>query len=361
MRGLLLLEEGTAFEGLSIGVAGEWVGEVVLNTAVVGYQEMMTDTANAGKILVLTYPLIGNYGVATRFNESARPWIGALIIREQSRIYSNWQAESALDQFLQDHNLLAVSEVDTRTLAVTIRDRGEMLGIVATNGTPVGELEKRLAQGMEKVTRDFISRISVDHLVEIPGDGTGPTIAVLDLGMHNSFLRQLKKVAGRILLLPYQTPSEAILDLKPDGLVVSNGPEDDVSLPEVLETVRGLVGKIPLLGISTGHQIICLALGGRRSRMKVGHHGTNHPVLPPSCFQGKITFQNHSWVVEEESLREIGGVDITLRNLNDGTVEEVECSSLQILGAQYYPVSPGFEEVNPLFLRFGRMVKEKGR
>jgi len=357
MRGILLLEEGTAFEGVSIGATGEWIGEVVLNTAVVGYQEMMTDTANAGKILVLTYPLIGNYGMATRFSESARPWIGSLIIREKSRIYSNWQAEFALSQFLDEHHLLALSEVDTRTLAVKIRDRGEMPGIVSTADTTKTELARKLKEGKERVPKDFISRISVSRVVEVAGSGSGLTLAVLDLGIHNGFLRQLKQLAGRILLLPYHTSPEAILELKPDGLIVSNGPEEDEALPRIVETVRHLLGKIPLLGISTGHEVICLALGGRRKRMKLGHRGANYPVLPPSSLRGQITFQNHSWVVEEESLQEIEGVTITLRNLNDDTVEEVEADSLRLLGVQYYPISPGLGEINPVFLRFRRMIK----
>lgn len=359
MNAVLLLEDGKVFEGISIGVPGERVGEVVLNTAVVGYQEMMTDTTNAGKILVLTYPLIGNYGIADRFNESERPWIGALIIKEESGIYSNWQAESSFGQFLKSHDLVAMSEVDTRTLAVRVRHGGEMLGIVSTNGGQPDELLKRLRDYRGQAKKDFIPQISVDRITEIAGNGSGPTIAILDLGIHNSFLRQLKNLGCRIRLLPYNTPSEAILGSKPNGLIVSNGPEEDEAIPRVVETVRSLLGKIPLLGISTGHEIICLALGGQVKKMKVGHHGANYPVISPSSFKGDITFQNHSWVVDEEILKGNPEVNITLRNLNDQSVEEIESPSLRILSTQYYPVSPGFDEIHPVFERFLRMIKDQ--
>ena len=322
MKGILLLEDGQAFEGISIGVPGERVGEVVLQTAVVGYQEMMTDTTNAGRILVLTYPLIGNYGIAERFNESTRPWIGALIIKEESRIYSNWQAESSFGQFLKRHDLLAMSGVDTRTLAVRVRDRGEMLGIVSTNGDQPEELLKRLKDHGGRARKDFIARISVSRITEIAGNGSGPIIAILDLGIHHGFLRQLKNLRCRVRLLPYKTPPKEILDSKPDGLIVSNGPEEDEAIPGVVETIRSLLGNIPLLGISTGHQIICLALGGQVKKMKMGHHGANYPVISPCSFQGDISFQNHSWVVDEETLRGNTEVDITLSNLNDQSVEE---------------------------------------
>jgi len=359
MKGIFLLEDGQRFEGVFMGKPEERAGEIMLNTAVVGYQEMMTDPANAGKILVLTYPLIGNYGMADRFNESGRCWIAALVIKEESRIFSNWQAKSSFGDFLSSQGVVAMSEVDTRTLAVKIRDQGEMFGILCRHGADKEELLKRLKEYKGKARRDLIRQISVKQITEIDGKDSGPEIAILDLGVTNSFLRPLRSLAGKIRLLPHDTDAQAILSLRPQGLIISNGPEEDEVIPQVVETVRKLIGKIPLLGVSTGHQITCLALGGELKRMKVGHHGANYPVISPSSFQGDITVQNHSWVADEESLQGRSDVRITLRNLNDRSVEEIESASLRILSAQYYPISPGIDEIHPVFERFMRMVQDR--
>jgi len=327
---------------------------------VVGYQELMTDPANAGKILVLTYPLIGNYGIAHRFNESSKCWIEALIIKEQSRIYSNWQGEEAFGNFLNKQGVAAMSELDTRTLAVRIRDGGEMFGIVSTGGGDRRELLRRLEDSKGKARRDFISAISVKGISETDGNGAaGPNIAILDLGITHNLLKQLRDLGCKIVLFPYSTDAEAILTLRPDGLIVSNGPEEDEAISLIAKTVHRLLGKIPLLGISTGHQIICLALGGKLKKMKVGHHGANYPVISPSSFKGDITFQNHSWVADEENFKGRSDVEITLRNLNDQSIEEIESRTLNILSVQYYPISPGFGETNPVFNRFLRMIKER--
>ena len=356
MSAILLLEDGTSFGGVSLGIPGERIGEVVLHTGVVGYQEMMTDPTNAGKILVFTYPLIGNYGIVDRFNESRRCWIESLVIKEQSRIYSNWEAKEDFPNFLKEQGLVAVGEVDTRTLAVKIRDDGQMLGIVSTEATQKGKLLKRLKAYKKNPHLDFIGKISVDQIFEFKGNGSGPLIAVLDLGVLNSFLEQLKALGCHILLLPYHAEANEILSLKPDGVIVSNGPEEDRALPRITETVRVLLGKIPLLGISTGHEIIALALGGKLKKMKVGHHGANYPVIPPSSYKGHITFQNHSLVVDEESIKGRSDLEVTLRNLNDQSIEEMESKPLRMISTQYYPVSPGAGEVHGVFRRFLAML-----
>jgi len=357
MKGIILLEDGSYFEGIPIGVAGERIGEVVLNTAVVGYQEIMTDPTNAGKILVLTYPLIGNYGVAKKFFESRRCWIEALIIKEESKMSSNWQAEDTFNNFLQKEHLVAVSEVDTRTLAVKIRDSGEMLGIVSTKEAKIGDLLKKIKDYKRDMKRDFIRNISVKKITEIKGNPSGAKIAVLDLGFLNSFLKQLESLGCTVTFLPYNTDAEEILGLKPDGLIISNGPEEDGAISGIVEVVKRLLGKIPLLGISLGHEIICLALGGRLKKLKVGHHGINYPVKLPSSYKGDITVQNHSLVVDEESIEGRNDITITLRNVNDNSIEEMESETLKFISTQYYPVSPGFDEVNGVFKRFIEMVE----
>ena len=366
MKGILVLEDGSYFEGISTGKAGERMGEVVLNTAVVGYQEIMTDPANAGKILVFTYPLIGNYGVAKKFSESKKCWIEALVIKEESKMYSNWQAEDSFNNFLKKERLVAISEVDTRTLAVKIRDSGQMLGIVSTlvplarKETKIADLVKKVKDYKKYMKRNFIANISRE-ITEIKGNTSGPKIAILDLGILNSFLEQLKTLGCNLTLLPYNTDADKILGLNPDGLIISNGPEEDEAISGIVEVVKKLIGKIPLLGISLGHEIISLALGGRLRKLKLGHRGVNYPVKPPSSYKGDITVQNHSFVVDEESIKDRKDINITLRNVNDNSIEEMESGPLKFISTQYYPVSPGFDEVNGVFKRFLNMIEKKER
>ena len=359
MKATLVMEDGSLFDGVSIGVAGETIGEVVLNTAVVGYQEMMTDPANAGKILVLTYPLIGNYGVAKKFNESARVWIAGLAIKEPTRIYSNWQAEGSFDDFLKREKVVATADVDTRTLAITIRDKGQMLGIISTRSSSKDELLKKLKQFKKNGKNDLISAISTMKAAEIKGKPSGAKVAVLDLGMPHSFMKQLKTLGCNITLLPYNTNAQAIRAMKPDGLVISTGPEGDVAITKAVAEVKALLGKVPMLGIGLGHEIIGLAIGAKLKKMKVGHHGVNYPVRGPDSFKGEITVQNHSFVVDEASIPKKAGVKITLRNINDKTIEEMESRTSKFISAQYSPASPGFEEVNPLFYRFLKLCAAK--
>ena len=359
MKGLLVLEDGSSFEGASIGVTGERIGEVIFNTSVVGYQEMMTDPSNAGKILVLTYPLIGNYGIAPKFNESKRCWIEALVVKEKSRISSNWQVEDTFDNFLKKEKLLALSEIDTRTLVVNIRDNGQMLGIISNEDTKKTDLMKKLKTHKKNIKKEFIKDISVKEITKINKNSSGAKIGILDLGMVNNFLKQLKSLGCNLTLLPYNTDADKILSLKFDGLIISNGPEEDEAIPEIVKVVQRILGKIPLLGISTGHEIIGLALGGKRTKMKLGHHGVNYPVRSSSSYKGDITVQNHSFIVDEDSIKDKKIITITLRHVNDNTIEEMESIPLQFISTQYYPVSPGFDEVHQVFKRFLRMTIAK--
>ncbi|MCM8782597.1 MAG: glutamine-hydrolyzing carbamoyl-phosphate synthase small subunit, partial [Candidatus Omnitrophica bacterium] len=361
VKAILVLEDGTFFEGVSIGVGGERIGEVILNTAVVGYQEMMTDPSNAGKILVLTYPLIGNYGVAAKFYESNKCWVEALVIKEQSRMYSNWQAEGAFDLFLKKERVVTISEVDTRTLAITIRDKGEMVGIISTENFQKDELLKKIKRYKKEKKKFYIKEISVKRPTEIKVPSSKLKIGVLDLGVLNDFIKQLKLLGCNITLLPYNTSYEKIISMKYDGFIISNGPEQDEAILNIVETVKTLLGKIPILGISTGHEVIGLALGGKLERMKVGHHGANYPVRGPNSYKGEITVQNHSFVVDENSIKNKKGVAITLRNINDNSIERMESKPLKFISVQYYPSSPGFEEVNETFIRFLNMISHNNK
>jgi len=352
MRSILMLEDGTCFEGMPIGPPGECTGPLMLHTAVVGYQEIMTDPANAGKILVFTYPLIGNYGVAGKFNESNRCWLAGVVVKEASSTYSNWQGEDTFANWLERQRVAGIGQVDTRALAVTIREKGEMWGIVSTADRSKDELRGGLQDHKSKTTKDFISQISVKEPTDLGRSASGPKIAVLDLGVLQGFLRQLEALGCNVVLLPYNTSAEAIVQLNPDGLIISNGPEEDEAIPGIVAVMKGVLGGIPTLGISIGHEIISLALGGQLRKMKAGHHGVNYPVKSVHSKRGDITVQNHSFVVEEPSLAPRDDVEITLRNVNDDSIEEIQSESLRFISAQYYPTSPGRGEVHDLFRRF---------
>lgn len=359
MKAILMLEDGHGFKGQALGATGERIGEVILNTSVVGYQEMMTDPANAGKILVLTYPLIGNYGVAPKFNESKKVWLSGLVIKEKSRIYSNWQARMSFDDFIKKHNLLAISEVDTRSLAVHLRHKGEMLGIISSKSFEAKELLSNLENFRKKRAESLLPRISTTNPKQLGHKKAKYKIAILDLGIANSIIRQLETLGLSIILLPYSILSAEVLRFKAQGLIISNGPEEDMGLKDVVINVKQLINKLPILGISTGHQILARALGAKVNKMKLGHRGVNYPIQNPASYKGEITVQNHSYVVDIDSLNKIKEIKITGFNLNDRSVEEMESKKLKIIGVQYEPVSPGFNEVNAVFKKFIKMITLK--
>jgi len=355
MKAILVLEDGHSFPGEAMGMAGERIGEVIFNTAVVGYQEMITDPANAGKILVLTYPLIGNYGCAAKFNESKKAWLSGLALKEKSNIFSNWQAKESLDDFVKKHDLLAIREIDTRALAVHLRHKGEMCGIISTTNFEPKELLLKIKAFRKNPAANLLPKISISKPIHL-GKTKAKKIAVLDLGVTNSIIRQLEILELSLTLLPYNSSPQEILRLKPHGLIISNGPEEDAGLEEVTANIKVLINRLPILGISTGHQILASALGAKIIKMKLGHHGVNYPMYNPASYKGEITVQNHSRVVDAESLSKIKNIKITGYNLNDRTVEEMESNKLKIIGTQYYPASPGFREVNSVFKRFVKML-----
>lgn len=357
MKAILMLEDGKSFSGESLGAKGETVGEVILNTAVVGYQEMMTDPANAGKILVLTYPLIGNYGVAPKFNESKKVWLSGLVIKEKSRIYSNWQAKNSFDNFVKAHNLLTLTGVDTRTLTVHLRQRGQMLGVISAESTDSKDLLLKIERFRKKTQASLLPEISVAKLTRLGSNKAKKKIAVLDLGITRSTIKQLEALGLSLLLLPYNTSAQEILRLKPHGLIISGGPEEDAGLEAVIDNVKSLINKLPILGIALGHQILGRALGAKLTKLKLGHRGVNYPIHSPASYKGEITSQNHSWVIDGDSLNKIKGVKITAFNLNDRSVEEIESKKFKLMGVQYNPVSPGFDEINSVFKKFMKILK----
>jgi carbamoyl-phosphate synthase small subunit len=359
MKAILMLEDGKSFVGEGLGVTGERVGEVIFNTAVVGYQEMITDPANAGKILVLTYPLIGNYGVAPKFNESKRAWLAGLVIKEKSRIYSNWQARMGLDVFLKEHKLVTIGGVDTRTLAVHLRQKGEMLGIISTKDFEAKELLGKINSFKKKPPETMLPKISVVRPSHTGKAKARYKIAILDLGITKSIIRQLETLGCSITLLPYNTCASEILRLKPKGLIISGGPEEDAGLKEIVHNIKPLIKRFPILGISTGHLVLAEALGAKLTKLKLGHRGVNYPIHNPASYKGEITVQNHAYVVDADSLSKLKTAKVTAYNLNDRTVEEIEGKKVKILGTQYYPASPGFNEVSPVLKKFMKMLTKE--
>jgi len=358
MKAILMLEDGTVFYGNGLGGIREITGEVFFNTSVVGYQELMTDPANAGKILVLTYPLIGNYGINPKFNESGRCWLAGMVIKEKSRIYSNWQAKEGFDEFINNQNLTVLSEVDTRSLTLHLRRYGQMRGIISIQSNTTKELLSKLKNSGNNGTVNFLSKVSVNKPTFLNRKKGGYKLAILDLGVTKSLLRQLDILGSSVCLFPYNTKPDEILNGKFQGLIISSGPEEDAGLKETVASVKGLIQRIPILGISTGHQVLSLALGCRLKKLKVGHHGVNYPLGRPNSLKAEITVQNHTYVVDEDSLSKIKDIKITGYNLNDKSVEEIESKKLKVIGIQYYPVSPGFDEVNDILKRFLKLSKE---
>ncbi len=359
MKAILMLEDGKSFVGKALpGVSEERIGEVFFNTAVVGYQELLTDPVNAGKILVFTYPLIGNYGVSLKFCESENVWPLAVVIKEKSRIYSNWQATKSFDDFTRENNLMVLAGIDTRYLASHLRQKGQILGIISQGCFEPKELLKKIEDYRNKPPRSFWQEASVKSITELgKPKPMQKRLALLDLGMAKSIRKQLEILGVHLTVFPFNVTSQEILKIKPHGLVISSGPEQDPEMAQVCQTVKNLVGKIPILGISCGHEILAGCLGAKVVKMKLGHHGVNYPVHNPASYKGEITTQNHSYMVDAESLSKIKDVKITAYNLNDRTVEEMESKKLRIIGVQYELKSPGFEEVNPVFNRFLKMLQ----
>lgn len=337
---MLILQNGKKFNGISIGSQGVKTGLVVLYTGVVGYQEVITDPANIGKIIVMTYPLIGNYGTNPKFNQSKNARCAGIIIKENSRISSNWQAKDDFSVFLKKEKVICLSEVDTRTLAVDIREEGEQLGIISDNNIKSPVFQK---------VRSYLKEISVNKITNV-FKGKGAKIAIIDIGVTNSLLWQLEKLNLDIWLVPYNIDAGELLKLKPNGIIIPNGPEEDSDLHIVENTIKNILGKIRILGISTGHLAIAKALGYKVKKMKTGHRGVNYPVISEGSFKGDITVQNHGYVIDENSLDK--NVKIAERNLNDKTIEKIYSNKLDFVSIQYCPESPGNGEINSVFNEF---------
>jgi len=379
MEALLALEDGRTFRGKSFGADGEVSGEIVFNTSLTGYQEILTDPSYAGQVVVLTYPLIGNYGVNSQDAESARPFAEGLVVREIAEIPSNWRQQSSLPDYLRQHNIVGISEIDTRALVRHIRTHGAMRCMISTRDLhPASLVSKTQGQPM-MVGQDLVKKVTCrdrypwqDSSFDLfPSRKRRPRntaakknalpfkVAAFDFGIKHNILRLLTDQGCELTVVPATTGASQILSLNPDGIFLSNGPGDPEPVSYAIDTVRQLLGKKPIFGICLGHQILGLALGGRTYKLKFGHRGGNHPVMRISTGQVEITAQNHGFAVDIDSLPK-SEIEITHVNLNDQTLEGFRHKSLPAFCVQYHPESsPGPHDSRYLFEAFKSMMLQQ--
>lgn len=354
MKAALVLADGTVFEGSSGGISGKVHGEVVFHTGVVGYQEILTDPVYAGQIVVLTYPLIGNYGVNDEDRESDSIWPQALIVREVSPIFSNFRATGSFPDFLKKNNTLWIKDVDTRALAIHLRDQGEMVGIMSTEGIDPDKLKKEVKSVSSPYQQDLVKSTSCKEIVE-DKDKLKYRLAIVDLGVQNSLLSQLRELNCSLIRVPASTPADKIIKLKPDGILITSGPGDPQQMGDLIGQVKVLLGKLPIFGVGLGHQVLAIAGGARTFRMKLGHRGVNLPVTEKGKGRSLITAQHHSFCVEEKSLPR--GVQVTHRHLNDGTVEGIEFEKIPAFSIQFYPGRDEFDRPSEYLQKFVRLME----
>ncbi len=361
----LVLNDGTVYEGRPLGAEGEAVGEVVFNTGITGYQEILTDPSYAGQIVVLTYPLIGNYGINEEDFESDRVQPSALVVKEACEHPSNWRARWTLDEFLKERGVPGLQGVDTRAITQRLRSAGVTMGII-TDDEPESALE-RLRHARQYGEQNFVSLVSTPAPYAWGYEGKEPIdephgeykhrVVVLDCGLKYNILRRLAALGCRSIVLPQSATASEILGWKPDGVVLSPGPGDPRHLTNIMETVRGLLGKVPLFGICLGNQMIACALGASTYKLKFGHRGCNHPVKDLITGHVTITSQNHGYAVDPDSLTGTG-LEITQINLNDGTIEGLRHPRLGAFSIQYHPeAAPGPWDSRSYFVEFVRRME----
>ncbi|GAB4439134.1 MAG: glutamine-hydrolyzing carbamoyl-phosphate synthase small subunit [Chloroflexi bacterium OHK40] len=368
MEAVLVLEDGRVFPGRSFGAPGERVGEVVFHTGMTGYQEILTDPSYCGQLVTMTAPHIGNTGVNDFDPESLRPQVAGFIVRSYSDDYSSWRARGSLAQLLRDYGIVAISDVDTRALTRHIRTAGAMRGIIATTGEPIERLLARARQAPPMEGLDLTREVSCEEPYRW-AEGSAPFgpayggpapelryhVVAYDFGLKRTILRRLVDHGCRVTVVPATTPPQEVLALRPDGVFYSNGPGDPAAATYAVETLRGLIGRVPVFGICLGHQLMGLALGGRTFKLPFGHHGANHPVRYLPTGRVEITSQNHGFAVDPESLP--AEAEVTHINLNDQTVEGLRHTGLQCFSVQYHPeAGPGPHDATYLFDAFRSLM-----
>lgn len=366
MKAILLLEDGTAFEGEGFAAAGEVFGEAVFNTSITGYQEIITDPSYKGQIVTMTYPLIGNYGVNEEDVESRRAWLEGFVVKELSAVRSNWRSTMDLGSYLKKYNIVGIQGIDTRALTCHLRSAGAMQAVISTKDFDRASLMKKTKASTHLAGVDLVKHVTCKTPYEwTEGEGQKTDngkryrVVVLDCGVKFNILRNLVKSGCSVKVVPAATPAKEILKLKPQGLLLSNGPGDPAAVTNVIATVRELLGELPIFGICLGHQILALAMGGETYKLKFGHHGGNHPVKDVKTGRVAITSQNHGFNVKIESIP-VKDIAMTQVNLYDGTAEGLESKKLKLFSVQYHPeAGPGPHDAGYLFERFVKLMKKR--
>jgi carbamoyl-phosphate synthase small subunit len=370
MRAYLVLEDGSAFEGEAIGAQGYTNGELVFNTGMTGYQEVLTDPSYAGQMVLMTYPLIGNYGLNADDHESFRVQVAGFVVREACDSPSNWRARTTLHDFLVQNRIVSIAGIDTRALTRRIREQGVLMGTITTTETPDQALH-RLQTTPTYSEQDFVYAVTTQEPykwgrfgsepADVPDTGYPYKVAILDCGVKWNIPRRLATLGVRSLIFPATTSPEQIMRWEPDGILLSPGPGDPARLDEVVQNIRQLVGQKPIAGICLGHQLLCMALGAETYKMKFGHRGCNHPVKNLLTGHISITSHNHGYAVVPETLAGTG-LQVTHCQLNDGTIEGVQHPDLNLITLQYHPeAAPGPWDSRPFFERFLKMFANYSR
>ncbi len=355
---ILALEDGRTFRGRSWAADGEACGEMVFNTSMTGYQEVLTDPSYAGQIVCMTYPLIGNYGVNRADEESDRPWVEGFVVREASRVASNWRAEESLDDYLKRWDIVAMEGIDTRALVRHIRDKGAMRACISTSDTDETSAVEKARKSPSMENRELASVVTTKQPYEVEPEGRQRFhVVCYDFGVKRNSLRHLAGLGCRITVVPAATPAAEVLALKPDGIFLSNGPGDPASMNKEVEAIRQLVeAAVPTFGICFGHQLLGLALGGKTFKLMFGHRGGNQPVKDLKDGRIEITSHNHGFAVEAGSLP--AEVEVTHVNLNDCCVEGMQHKTLPIISVQYHPeAAPGPHDAAHHFQRFIKLME----
>jgi carbamoyl-phosphate synthase small subunit len=364
LKAILLLENGTVFEGNSFGAKGQKCGEVVFNTSMTGYQEILSDPSYNEQIITMTYPLIGNYGTNQSDWESRKIFASGFIVKENCAYPSNWRSKDSLSDYLESNNVIGIEGIDTRKLVKHIRTQGAMKGIISSPDLNIDKLKKRLANYPGLVGRDIVKDVTVKKQYSwnkaatdvLNGNKQKPEkkykVVAFDFGIKHNILRLLYTYGCDVKVVPAATSHNEVLSQQPDGVFLSNGPGDPAPVTYAIETAKNLLGRVPIFGICLGHQILALALGGKTYKLKFGHRGANHPVKNLQSGKIEITSQNHGFCVDMDSLKK-KDIKLTHINLNDNTVEGIRCKELDAFSVQYHPeASPGPHDSAYLFVEF---------